>query len=224
MRSHNLPLLADVFRQALLRSGDLWFAIDALLSEYDADQRRAAAAAAGKRARNPLPHPVRLRPYRQAQEFRPLVEAVAGRHGVSMADLLGPSRADRFLHPRQEAMWVVRHARVVPVRFTVVAAALGRSHRTTAIAGVRQFEARLATDPALRARVTGEGIPKAETGGGVGIAGAAVDRREGSGEAPVVQAEGRLLGPAVGTADGGPATGGLSASPAKPPQEIAACP
>src|SRR4029077_17000426 len=108
---------------------------------YDADNRRADARAGGHVARNPLPRPVRPGTYRQAREFRPLVEAVAARRGLALAEMLAPGRPLELVEARQEAMWGVRHAGAVPTDWSVVAAAVGRSHRTTAFVGVRRFEA-----------------------------------------------------------------------------------
>lgn len=143
-----------------------------------------------------------------AAELAALVATVAVEHGLTAKDLTGPSRVAAAVLARDEAAWRLRRA---GHSFSVVGAALGRSHQV-ALQACRRHEARVA-----------EKIAKAEAGAGATeVTGQpSDDRREASEAAPVAQSEGRGLAPAVSTEGGRLAAGGQSASPAKLSREAA---
>jgi chromosomal replication initiation ATPase DnaA len=77
---------------------------------------------------------------RVAAELVALVAAVAGEHGLTAKDLTGPSRVAAVVLARDEAAWRLRrdgHS------FSVVGAALGRSHQV-ALQACRRHETRIA--------------------------------------------------------------------------------
>ena len=167
MKSRDYPALAEVLREAWAKSArpeyalhirDRWeFMARALCAVDDATRRRQPKYRLTKpRLARALPIPPKVR----AEEFRPLVEAVARQHGLSYEVLVGPrgnGRQDPIVcWARYEAMWMIRNLpRPVPVSYPVIAAAVGRNNHTSAIAGVRLFEEKLRTDLVLRGRVLG---------------------------------------------------------------------
>jgi len=86
-----------------------------------------------------------------ARLWLPLIERVAHEHGLFLKDLTGPSTIRAISCVRQEAMWLL--TRREHVAQEVVAAALGRRDHSCVFYGARKFEARLAGDPALAARM-----------------------------------------------------------------------
>lgn len=80
----------------------------------------------------PPPHP------RMAQ----IVSEVAAKHGLTVAELKGPGRAQRVSKPRQEAMHQMHSLK----RWSLsqIGGALGGRDHTTVLHGVRQHAKRLA--------------------------------------------------------------------------------
>lgn len=168
MSARNYPALADVLREAWARSAlpkyaahiaDRWEFMARALIAVDARTRRRPPRYRWKKPRllKTLPVPPKVR----AEEFRPLVESVARQYRLSYEVLVGPQVGPRtapvICWARYHAMWLIRHLpRPVPPSYPIIAAAVGRDNHSTAIQGVRKFEARLAADPELRARVLGE--------------------------------------------------------------------
>lgn len=66
---------------------------------------------------------------------------VARRHGVTVAQLEGPSRLKRFVLARQEAMWEMHATRLWSL--PQIAWRLGGRDHTTVLHGVRRHQARL---------------------------------------------------------------------------------
>lgn len=143
-------------RDAHLIDDPVEFALRVVYAE-DSERARLARAAIGSRREAAKARVVPVRPLRLAREFAPVIKAVADAHGLPVVELTGPSQEAPVLLARFEAMWRIRYLpRAVAPSWAVIAAALGRADHTTAINGVRKFEARLAADPELRARVLGE--------------------------------------------------------------------
>jgi hypothetical protein len=69
-----------------------------------------------------------------------IARAVAAKHGLTVADLKGPSRARRCAHPRQEAMWGALKAGYPS---TVVGRWFGGRDHSTALWAIKQHERRL---------------------------------------------------------------------------------
>jgi len=76
------------------------------------------------------------------QPWRLIIREVAEAHGVTVADILGPSQKHRPAHARQEAMWRMRTE--LKLSFPRIAKRLNRRNHTTAIFGVSQHERRIA--------------------------------------------------------------------------------
>lgn len=82
------------------------------------------------------------------QKFDDIMEYVAGRYRLSVAEILGPSRRDYVVHARQEIMYLGREqkrADGITHRYalTYIGRRLNRDH-TTVIHGARQHQKRLA--------------------------------------------------------------------------------
>lgn len=148
---------------------------------------------------------------RAAQRLAPEVARIADEHGLSARLLTGDSLVPSVVAVRYEAYY--RLHRLGRHSLPIVGLAVGGRNHSTVFTGVRKFEARLAAEANLRARI-GE-LAKAEGGGARLKELAAVDPCEAGEAAPVVRTGGPALGPAVSTGDGRLAAGGLSASPAK---------
>jgi chromosomal replication initiation ATPase DnaA len=164
MKARDYPALAEVLREAWARSAEPRYAAH-IADRWEFMARALIAVDAATRRRRPryrlrkprLPKRLAVPPKVQAREFRPVVEAVAREHGIPYDVLVGPRQDLTIARIRYEAMWMIRHLpRPVPPSYPVIAAAVGRDNHTTAMAGVRLFEARLTTDLVLRARVLGE--------------------------------------------------------------------
>ena len=72
---------------------------------------------------------------------REIIAAVAARHGLTPADLTGPSRRRYIAWPRQEAMARLQ----VQLGWSTprIGRALGDRHHTTVMHGIRAYTARL---------------------------------------------------------------------------------
>lgn len=73
---------------------------------------------------------------------------VARRHDLTAGDLLGPSQARRYAHPRQEAMWEMRQV-MRPngshrYSTTMIGRALGGRDHSTVSHGAQRHESRIA--------------------------------------------------------------------------------
>jgi chromosomal replication initiator protein len=79
-----------------------------------------------------------------------IVEEVAKAYGVDARAVRGPSRLRHITTARYEAMWRLRNCNL---SFQTVGQLLGGRDHATILCGVRVFEERLRTEPALRARL-----------------------------------------------------------------------
>lgn len=70
-----------------------------------------------------------------------IVAQVAARHGVSVDDLIGPSRQRTITRARHEAMWLMRQA---TTRSLPSIGRVFRRHHTTVLFGIREHEERRA--------------------------------------------------------------------------------
>lgn len=86
------------------------------------------------------PRPVRV-------TMAEIVEAVAERHGLTVADLKGPARASRVSQPRHEAMHEMRER--TSQSLPAIGRFLGGRDHATVIHGVRRHQERI--DQALEA-------------------------------------------------------------------------
>jgi chromosomal replication initiator protein len=86
-------------------------------------------------------------PHRSARD---IVREVAEGHGLTVADLTGPSRLRYVCHARQEAMWLIRQVRSSggKPRFSLpfIGSLLGERDHTTVLHGVREHAKRLAAE------------------------------------------------------------------------------
>lgn len=74
--------------------------------------------------------------------WKDTARAVAHQHGLTLDDLIGPARARRVSHPRQEAMALVVHEhKLSTVR---VGQLFGNRDHTTVMHAIRAVEARQA--------------------------------------------------------------------------------
>jgi chromosomal replication initiation ATPase DnaA len=75
------------------------------------------------------------------KEAERIVAEVAERHGLTAADLKGPSRLKHISHPRQEAM----AALYITGRYSLpgIGRFLGGRDHTTVLVGIRKHEARM---------------------------------------------------------------------------------
>lgn len=76
-----------------------------------------------------------------------LKQRVAAFYGVSVDDMISPSRLRRLVRPRQVGMYLAK--RIHGFSALGIAATFGRTDHTTAIHAVKAVEARRATDPDL---------------------------------------------------------------------------
>ena len=79
-----------------------------------------------------------------------IIDEVAAAYGVEARMLRGPSRLRHISAARYEAMWRLRNCNL---SFRVVGQILGGRDHATVLCGVRVFEERLRTEPALRLRL-----------------------------------------------------------------------
>lgn len=71
---------------------------------------------------------------------REIILAVAARHRLTLADVVGPRRFRKIAHARQEAMYELRQAG--RWSFPQIARAVGRKDHSVVIHGCRAHEAR----------------------------------------------------------------------------------
>lgn len=76
-----------------------------------------------------------------------IIEEVAEKHGVNPKDVLGRSRADAFVAPRHEAMWLARK-RHPDMSFTQIARAFGGRDHTSVIHAFQKMERLMGEGPA----------------------------------------------------------------------------
>ena len=92
----------------------------------------------------------------RARQTAAVVTLVAQRYGVTVAEMCGPARSRRCSHPRQVAMALLHG--VARRTLKDVAAALGRTHHTTALCALEAVRRRSAEDPAFAAEVAALGV------------------------------------------------------------------
>lgn len=147
--------LGDLFAMARYAGADI---DECLLIVFEADDGRRHKTAAGFAKAHTILRRIgkacTLEAKRKAAALYPIVAEVAAAHGVAIERLMGPTRDREISLVREEAMWLCR--RKTQASYPVIAAAAGCVNHTSAIEAVRRFEARLAADPELRARVLGE--------------------------------------------------------------------
>ena len=129
---------------------------EAALTEswVDFRARRARERANPPPARQTAPEatPTRIARQRPAPLPRPIVELprglaaqvladVAERHGLTVADLIGPRRLRHIAHPRQEAMFCLRACGWTLPR---IGRAIGDRDHTTVLHGIRAHQKRMA--------------------------------------------------------------------------------
>lgn len=70
-----------------------------------------------------------------------IIAEVAEKHGLTLADLIGPRRHRYVAHARQEAMWALRQRTTLST--TSIGMFLGGRDHTTVMWGLRRHEERL---------------------------------------------------------------------------------
>jgi len=78
---------------------------------------------------------------------------VAARHKLTVADLIGPSRAVRYSHPRQEAYFEI-YVQCPHMSFPAIARMMGGRDHTSCLHGVRRHCQRVGTTYAAIRRQT----------------------------------------------------------------------
>jgi chromosomal replication initiator protein len=76
--------------------------------------------------------------------WREIAREVARKHGLSFEELLGPGKAYRVSHPRQELMW--RMHRELGLSTVRIGQLLGERDHSTVSHGIRRHEERIATE------------------------------------------------------------------------------
>lgn len=71
-----------------------------------------------------------------------IIREVAARHGLTVGEILSPTRARRIAHPRQEAMWELRQR--TKLSFPQIASRVGLTDHSAAMHGFRAHAKRLA--------------------------------------------------------------------------------
>lgn len=151
--------LADIFSMIFDREKDIATALRVVFEADSAGRQRekkrkiAAAHIVAHAYLRKLDRGTDLASRRRSSLATRIVGQVAAFHGVTVARLVGDERCGEISRIRHEAMWLLRRERF---SFPCIADELGCVNHTSAINGVRKFEARLAADPELRARVLGE--------------------------------------------------------------------
>ena len=87
----------------------------------------------------------------RAISLRRVIGATARSHGLSAADLVGPSRCRQVSQARGMAMYLAR--RLTPASLQAIGTAFGGRDHTTVLHGIRVTEARRASDPGLAAEI-----------------------------------------------------------------------
>jgi chromosomal replication initiation ATPase DnaA len=88
---------------------------------------------------------------RRGPSLRRVIGATARRHGLTPADLSGPSRCRQVSLARGMAMYVAR--RLTPASLQAIGAAFGGRDHTTVLHGIRVTEARRSRDPGIAAEI-----------------------------------------------------------------------
>ncbi len=89
--------------------------------------------------------------YRPGPTVRRVIGATARQHGLTAADLVGPSRCRQVSLARGMAMYLAR--RLTPKSLESIGAAFGGRDHTTVLHGIRVTEARRARDPGIAADI-----------------------------------------------------------------------
>lgn len=88
---------------------------------------------------------------RAGPSLRRVIGATARRHGLTAADLVGPSRCRQVSLARGMAMYLAR--RLTPKSLQSIGAAFGGRDHTTVLHGIRVTEGRRARDPGIAADI-----------------------------------------------------------------------
>lgn len=78
------------------------------------------------------------------QQIDATINVIAIKHGVTLRDLLGSDTRRIFVHPRQEAMYVIREK--WQYSLPRIGRIMGGRHHTTVLHGYRRHKARLAAE------------------------------------------------------------------------------
>lgn len=100
---------------------------------------------------NPVVRPAFVRPAvlpLPGTSFAAILTAVEAHYNIAPGSLIRGSRAFRFVHPRQLAMYLCRTITDRP--YTEIGQAFGGRDHSTVIHAMNAVEARLAIDPAVR--------------------------------------------------------------------------
>jgi chromosomal replication initiator protein len=81
-----------------------------------------------------------------------LIALVASAYGLTQADLVGRSRRKYVVGARQVAAWMLRRA-YPDLTLSEIGHLLGHRDHTTMIYSIQQVDARIASDPILRAQL-----------------------------------------------------------------------
>lgn len=90
-------------------------------------------------------YPPRLIPARLS--WRQIVAEVAARHGVTVAEIIGPRRLKYIVHARQEAMYELRQR--TSFSYPHIGQLLGERDHATVIHGERKHKARMGDPDAI---------------------------------------------------------------------------
>jgi chromosomal replication initiation ATPase DnaA len=88
---------------------------------------------------------------RRGPSLRRVIGATARRHGLTAADLAGPSRCRQVSLARGMAMYLAR--RLTPASLQVIGAVFGGRDHTTVLHGIRVTETRRSRDPGIAAEI-----------------------------------------------------------------------
>jgi hypothetical protein len=87
--------------------------------------------------------PLRFAPVTPGDDTRVVILGVANEHGLTMAQMVGPSTRQRYVLPRQKAMAEVCRLRP-DLSLQQIGKFFSRRHHTTVLHGIRQHQARMA--------------------------------------------------------------------------------
>ena len=88
---------------------------------------------------------------RRSPSLRRVIGATARRNGLTVDDLVGPSRCRQVSHARGIAMYLAR--RLTPKSLQAIGNAFGGRDHTTVLHGIRVTETRRANDPGFAAEI-----------------------------------------------------------------------
>jgi chromosomal replication initiation ATPase DnaA len=88
---------------------------------------------------------------RPTTTLRRVIGATARKHGLTAADLTGPSRSRQVSHARGMAMYLSR--RLTPASLGTIGTAFGGRDHTTVLHGIRVTEARRSLHPGIAAEI-----------------------------------------------------------------------